>query len=58
MVRRLERAHRKVIECRELALPHLDPPGERVEIPYQGGRLAGILRKPAGSTGKAPVVVI
>ncbi len=54
----MKRAHRKVIECRQLALPHLEPPGERVEIPYQGGRLAGILRKPAGGTGKAPVVVI
>jgi dipeptidyl aminopeptidase/acylaminoacyl peptidase len=53
----MKRAHRKVIECRQLALPHLPFPGERVEMPYQGKRLAGILRKPAGS-GKHPVVVM
>ena len=41
-------AHKKQIECRQAALPHLRPPGERVEIPYQGKTLAGILRKPAG----------
>src|SRR5882672_6123340 len=28
-------AHAKAVECRQLALPHLQPPGERVEIPYQ-----------------------
>ncbi len=53
----MKRAHRKVIECRQLALPHLPFPGERVEMPYQGKRLAGILRKPAGG-GQAPVVVM
>lgn len=53
----MKRAHRKVIECRQDALPHLPFPGERVEMPYQGKRLAGILRKPAG-TGKHPVVVM
>ena len=36
----MKRAHRKVIECRQLALPHLPFPGERVEMPYQGKRLA------------------
>src|SRR6266571_3930627 len=25
-------AHMKAVECRRLALPHLDPPGERLEI--------------------------
>jgi len=50
-------AHRKVIECRELALPHLNPPGERVAIPYQGASLYGILRKPPG-VAKPPVAII
>jgi 2,6-dihydroxypseudooxynicotine hydrolase len=50
-------AHKKQIECRQAALPHLRPPGERVEIPYQGKSLAGILRKPAGIE-KPPVVVM
>jgi len=50
-------AHKKQIECRQLALPHLSPPGERVEIPYEGKTLAGILRKPQG-VAKPPVVVM
>ncbi len=61
----MKQAHRKVIECRGLALPHLPCPGERVEMPYQGKRLAGILRKPVGSPegmrpsgARAPVVVM
>ncbi len=50
-------AHRSAVECRKLALPHLRPPGERVEIPYQGKRLYGILRKPPG-VEKPPVVLM
>jgi 2,6-dihydroxypseudooxynicotine hydrolase len=42
----MQAAHRRAVECRTLALPHLSPPGERVEIPYEGKRLYGILRKP------------
>ena len=53
----MKAAHKKQIECRQAALPHLRPPGERVEIPYQGKTLAGILRKPAG-IDKPPVVVM
>ena len=40
----------------QAALPYLRPPGERVEIPYQGKTLAGILRKPAG-VERPPVLV-
>lgn len=50
-------AHRKVIECRQLALPLLPFPGVRVEMPYGAHRLAGILRLPAGE-GPHPVVVM
>lgn len=53
----MRRAHDKVVECRNLALPHLDPPGERVAIPYEGKTLYGILRKPHGVT-RAPVVIV
>jgi len=53
----MKAAHKKQIECRQLALPHLTPPGERVEIPYEGKRLGGILRKPTG-VAKPPVVVM
>src|SRR5690242_16513394 len=50
-------AHAKAIECRQAALPYLRPPGERVEIPYQGKKLYGILRKPDG-VKRPPVVVM
>ena len=53
----MKAAHRKQIECRQTALPYLRPPGERVEIPYQGKTLASILRKPAG-VEKPPVLVM
>jgi 2,6-dihydroxypseudooxynicotine hydrolase len=45
------------VECRRLALPHLSPPGERVEIPFEGRHLSGILRKPAGVV-RPPVMIM
>lgn len=53
----MKAAHMKAVECRQAALPYLRPPGERVQIPYEGKTLPGILRKPAGD-GKPPVVVM
>jgi fermentation-respiration switch protein FrsA (DUF1100 family) len=53
----MKAAHAKAVECRTRALPHLRPAGERVEMPYEGGFLAGILRKPAG-VERPPVVVM
>ena len=53
----MKAAHAKAVECRNLALPLLDPPGERVAIPYEGGRLYGNLRKPRGAA-RPPVVVM
>jgi dienelactone hydrolase len=53
----MKAAHKKQIACRQAALPYLDPPGERVEIPYEGKFLAGILRKPKG-IAKPPVVIM
>jgi len=50
-------AHKMAVVCRQAALPYLTPPGERVEIPYEGGKLFGILRKPVGVT-KPPVMVM
>jgi 2,6-dihydroxypseudooxynicotine hydrolase len=52
----LRAAHARAVECLNLALPHLDPPGERVLIPYQGKALAGVLRLPRGV--KRPPVVL
>jgi len=53
----MKAAHRKAVECRNLALPLINPPGERVLIPYEGKHLAGILRKPAGAA-RPPLVVM
>jgi dipeptidyl aminopeptidase/acylaminoacyl peptidase len=53
----MKAAHKKQIECRQAALPHLSPPGERVEISYLGKILAGILRKPFGIE-KPPVIAM
>jgi 2,6-dihydroxypseudooxynicotine hydrolase len=50
-------AHMKAVECRARALPLIDPPGERIEIPYAGTKLAGILRKPRG-VAPPPVLVM
>jgi dienelactone hydrolase len=40
-----------------LALPHLDPPGERLEIPFEGTTIPGILRRPRGAA-RPPVVLL
>ena len=53
----MKSAHMKSVECRQLALPHLTPPGERVEIPFEGGHLAAILRRPEG-IARPPVVIM
>src|SRR6266700_1624647 len=59
----MKEAHRRAVECRNKALPHLQPPGERVAIPYEGKQLYGNLRKPAAqpsNTGIArpPIAVM
>src|SRR4029078_4016108 len=53
----MKAANMKAVECRNIALPWLRPPGERVEIPYEGKTLYGILRKPEG-VKNPPVVVM
>lgn len=50
-------AHQRAVTCLTDALPFLDPPGRRVEIPFDDARLIGILRQPAGS-GPHPVVIL
>ena len=51
-------AHGKAVECRRRALAHLRPPGERVEIPFENGALAGILRRPLGADARVPVLLM
>ena len=44
-------AHRRAVRCLDDALPHLDPPGERVEIPFEGA--AHGRRPPAAAAARA-----
>jgi 2,6-dihydroxypseudooxynicotine hydrolase len=53
----LKAAHAKAVECLNLALPHLDPPGQRVMIPYEGTKLAATFRLPKG-VRRPPVVIM
>lgn len=50
-------AHEKALACRNAALPHLRPSGERVAIAFEGATLYGNLRRPAGAA-RPPVVVM
>jgi dipeptidyl aminopeptidase/acylaminoacyl peptidase len=50
-------AHERAVSCLTDALPHLDPPGRRVEIPFEGSRLVAVLRTPSGP-GPHPVVLM
>lgn len=50
-------AHARAVACLSDALPHLDPPGRRVEIPFEGSRLVAVLRLPRGA-GPHPVVLM
>ncbi len=50
-------AHRQAIEALYAAHRHLDPGAERVEIPFEGTRLVGNLRRPPG-TARSPLVLL
>jgi dipeptidyl aminopeptidase/acylaminoacyl peptidase len=50
-------AHARAVACLNDALPHLDPPGRRIEMPFEDSRLVGILRLPRAD-GPHPVVVL
>lgn len=53
----MKAANMKAAECRTLALAHINPPGARVEIPYEGKFLAANLRHPRG-IDRPPVVIL
>lgn len=50
-------AHQRAVACYTDALPHLDRPGRRVEVPFEGATLVGVLRTPEGE-GPHPVVLM
>jgi dipeptidyl aminopeptidase/acylaminoacyl peptidase len=39
-------------------LPYLDPPGERIEIAFDGAKLYGILRLPKGQAPHTAVILV
>jgi dipeptidyl aminopeptidase/acylaminoacyl peptidase len=53
----MRRTHERAVRCLMDALPHLDPPGRRVEIPFENARMVGVLRVPL-SPGPHPVVIL
>ena len=50
-------AHERAVRCLDDALPYLSRPGRRVEMPFEGASLVGVLRRPTGE-GPHPVVVL
>jgi 2,6-dihydroxypseudooxynicotine hydrolase len=50
-------AHERAVACANDALPLLSRPGRRIEMPFEGAALVGVLRLPAGN-GPHPVVVL
>jgi dienelactone hydrolase len=50
-------AHQSMLRCYQAAASMLDPPVERIEIPFEGGTLPGNLRRP-NSRPRAPVAII
>ncbi|MQB00800.1 MAG: alpha/beta hydrolase [Actinobacteria bacterium] len=53
----MKRAHLRAVRCLNDALLHLDPPGERHEIPFEAAALVGVLRRPAPN-GSFPAVIL
>jgi dipeptidyl aminopeptidase/acylaminoacyl peptidase len=51
-------AHMRAVRSLNDALPHLDPPGTRREIPFENGGIVGILRTPAADGAHPTVVMI
>jgi dipeptidyl aminopeptidase/acylaminoacyl peptidase len=53
----MKAAHARAVVAYTDALPHLDPPGRRLEIPFERGTLVAVVRTPTGE-GPFPVVLM
>jgi alpha-beta hydrolase superfamily lysophospholipase len=53
----MREAHDHAVACLTDALPHLSPPGRRIEIGFEGAKLVGVLRLPAGN-GPHPAILL
>lgn len=49
--------HLRAVACFMDALAHLDPPGRRIEIPFENATIVGVLRMPPGASPH-PVVIL
>lgn len=56
-VGQMRAAHLRGVACLTAALAYLDPPGRRIEIPFETSTLVGILRVPPGD-GPHPAVLM
>lgn len=56
-LQQMRTAHARAVACYADALSHLLHPGRRVEIPFEGATLRGVLRLPT-RTGPHPVVLM
>jgi dipeptidyl aminopeptidase/acylaminoacyl peptidase len=53
----MKTAHANAVRCLDDALPHVDPPGERHELPFDNAVLVGVLRRPRRD-GDCPAVIL
>jgi pimeloyl-ACP methyl ester carboxylesterase len=53
----MREAHDHAVACLTDALPHLSPPGRRIEIGFEGAKLVGVLRLPTGY-GPHPAILL
>jgi len=53
----MRKTHSRAVSCFMDALPHLSPPGRRVEIAFEQGTIVGVLRIPR-TTGPHAVVIL
>ena len=47
-------AHARAVACLDDALPHLDPPGRRVEIPFEAGSLVAVAPAAVPAPARTP----
>ncbi|HUW78595.1 MAG TPA: alpha/beta fold hydrolase [Candidatus Nanopelagicaceae bacterium] len=53
----MQTAHMAAVRCLTMALPYLNPPAERIEIPFDGDNIYGVLRLP-DRAGPHPLVIM
>jgi pimeloyl-ACP methyl ester carboxylesterase len=58
----MQQAHLRALTCLMDALPHLSPPGRRIEVDFEGAKLVGVLRLPfahaSSGAGPHPAVLL